>query len=177
MDTPQTQITTRAEFAQALLFVLEQAIEDGTKELWVVDPDFEIWPLDGPPFLDALTTWARLPKRHARMFAHDFDGLPRRRAVMLAQSFDRVPLRQPRFTEWRRTWSHALECRALEEIDASEVPTLLLAGGGLGVQLLDRRYCRGRWFRDDTTWRTWREVIDALSQRSESSFGATTLGL
>jgi hypothetical protein len=162
MDTPQTQITTRTEFAVALRHVLQQAADDGTRELWLVDPDFESWPLDDPGLLDDLTRWARLP---------------RRRAVMLAQSFDRVPLRQPRFTEWRRTWSHALECRALEEIDASEVPTLLLAGGGLGVQILDRRHCRGRWFRDDTTWRTWREVIDAISQRSESSFGATTLGL
>ena len=96
------------------------------------------------------------------MFAHDFDGLPRR---------------QPRLTRWRRTWSHALDARVLEEVDASEVPTLLLAGNGLGLQMLDRRYCRGRWFRDDTTWRTWREVIDALSQRSDTSFGATTLGL
>jgi hypothetical protein len=162
MDMPQTQIASRADFAQALIYVLERAIEDGTKELWLVDPDFEIWPLDDAAFLDALTTWARLPKRRAHMLAHDFDGVPRR---------------QPRFTHWRRTWSHALDARVLEEVDASEVPTLLLAGDGLGLQLLDRRYCRGRWFRDDTTWRTWREVIDALSQRSDTSFGATTLGL
>ena len=162
MDTPRTQITTRTEFAAALRHVLQQAAGDGTRELWLVDPDFEPWPLDDPGLLDDLTRWARLPGR---------------RAVMLAHAFDRLPLRRPRFTEWRRTWSHALECRALDEVDASEVPTLLLAGSALGVQLLDRRYCRGRWFRDDTTWRTWREVIDALLQRSESSFGATTLGL
>jgi hypothetical protein len=158
----KTQITTRSEFAMALRHVLQQAAANGTRDLWLVDPDFDSWPLDDTGLLDDLTRWARLPRRHA---------------VMLAHSFDRLPLRQPRFTEWRRTWSHVLECRSLEEIDASEVPTLLLAGEGLGVQLLDRRYCRGRWFQDDTTWRTWREVIDALSQRSDSSFGATTLGL
>jgi hypothetical protein len=162
MDMPQTRITTRDEFAGALRYVLQQAAEDGTRELWLVDPDFESWPLDDPGLLDDLTAWARLPRRHA---------------VMLAHSFDRLPLHRPRFAVWRRLWSHALECRALDEIDVSEVPTLLLAGGGLGVQLLDRRYCRGRWFRDDTTWRTWREVIDALTQRSETSFGPTTLGL
>lgn len=162
MDMPQTQITTRAEFADALGCVLDEASADGTRELWLVDPDFDAWPLDNPNILDCLTRWARLP---------------RRRAMLLAQSFESVPLRQPRFTQWRRTWSHAIECRVLEEIDTSEVPTLLLAGGGLGLQLLDRTHCRGRWFRDDTTWRTWREVIDALLQRSQSSFGATTLGL
>jgi hypothetical protein len=162
MDMPQTRITTRAEFALVLRYVLQQAAGDGTRELWLVDPDFDSWPLDDPGLLDALAAWARLP---------------RRRAVMLAHSFDHLPLHRPRFAQWRRVWSHALECRALDEVDASEVPTLLLAGGGLGVQLLDRRYWRGRWFRDDTTWGTWREVIDALSQRSETSFGPTTLGL
>ena len=88
MDMPQTQIASRADFAQALIYVLERAIEDGTKELWLVDPDFEIWPLDDAAFLDALTTWARLPKRRAHMLAHDFDGVPRRQP--------RFPARRPR---------------------------------------------------------------------------------
>ena len=162
MDVPQTQITTRAEFGAALRYVLDEAVADGTRELLLVDRDFDAWPLDDADILDRLTQWARLPKRHATLYAH---------------SFETVPRRLPRFTQWRRTWSHALDCRALEEVDPSEVPTLLLAGSGLGLQLLDKRYCRGRWFRDDTTWRTWREVVDALSQRSETSFGSSTLGL
>jgi hypothetical protein len=162
MDTASTRITTRAEFGAALRHVLDEAISGGTRELFLVDRDFDAWPLDEEDVLERLTQWARLPGRHATLYAHNFETLPRR---------------LPRFTQWRRTWSHALECRSLEEVDASEVPTLLLAGDGLGLQLLDKRYCRGRWFRDDTTWRTWREVVDALSQRSETAFGSTTLGL
>jgi hypothetical protein len=161
MDTLGSHIGSRAEFAAALCHVLDEANTNGTRELWLVDPDFSIWPLDDLALLERLTHFARAPQRCINLLAHDFDDVPRR---------------QPRFSAWRRTWSHVVHSRAVE-VDASEVPTLLLAGVGLGVLLLDRRYCRGRWFRDDGTWRTWREVVDALSQRSETSFGATTLGL
>ena len=68
-DNPKTQITTRAEFAAALRHVLQQAAANGTRELWLVDADFESWPLDDPGFLDELTRWARLPRRRAVMLA------------------------------------------------------------------------------------------------------------
>jgi hypothetical protein len=159
MEMPPTAITTRAEFGAALAFVVGQSL--AAREMWLVDRDFAAWPLDDTALLDALTRWARQPQRKLTLVGYGFDDVPRR---------------HPRFTAWRRTWSHVVDARAVPELDPSEVPTLLLAGE-LGVQLFDREHARGHWFADETTWRTWREVVDALLQRSESSFGASTLGL
>jgi len=157
-----TTISTRGEFAAALHAALVDAAASGTRELWLVDPDFAAWPLGERATIDELTRWAQAPQRRITLIAHHFDEMPRR---------------HPRFVEWRRYWSHLVQARAVAELDVSEVPTLLLAGDGLGVQLLDREHYRGRWFRDETDWKTWREVVDALLQRSGDAFPATTLGL
>jgi hypothetical protein len=164
MDTAlPDSIASRSEFAAALLEVLDDAQASGTRELWLVDPDFDEWPLGQSRVCDVLTRWAQ--------------GRAERRITLIAQHYDDMPRRHPRFVEWRRKWSHVMQCRAVAGLDASEVPTLLLAGDGLGLHLLDRVHCRGYGFRDESQWRTWREVIDALLQRSEEAFPATTLGL
>lgn len=158
-----TAIASRAEFAAAVRAVLLDAAEHGTRELWLVDPDFALWPLGERETVALLLRWAQ--------------GGAGRRVTFVAHGFDDVVRRHPRFVAWRRDWAHVIQCREVGELDASEVPTLLLAGEGLGLQLLERRHVRGRWFRDEPTWRTWREVVDALLQRSAEAFPATTLGL
>lgn len=157
-----TQITTRSEFLRALHALLDEAVQAETQELWLVDPHFADWPLNDRSTIELLTRWGRLPQR---------------RLMLIAQHYDEMPRRHPRFVDWRRSWSHVAQCRAVPELDLSEVPTLLLTADGAGLQLIDREHFRGRLFRDETTWRTWREVIDALLQRSEDAFPATTLGL
>jgi hypothetical protein len=161
-ETLPTSISTRAEFNTALLAALQDAIETNTRELWLVDPDFAAWPLGERAVVDLLTVWAQAPQR---------------RITLIARHFDEMPRRHPRFVQWRRYWSHFVQAYAVAELDPSDVPTLLLAGDGLGVQLIDRVHWRGRWFRDESDWRTWHEVIDALLQRSGDAFPATTLGL
>jgi hypothetical protein len=158
-----TSISTRGEFGAALHAVLVDAIEARARELWLVDPDFSEWPLGERATVDALTRWAQ--------------AAPQRRITLVAHSFADVPRRHPRFADWRRHWDHVVQAREVAELDASEVPTLLLASEGLGLQLIDRVHWRGRWFRDETDWKTWREVIDALLQRSSDAFPATVLGL
>jgi len=153
-------IDGRGEFTAAVRLALSQAARERARELVLVDPDFEAWPLDDPQVLAALTAWARLPKRQLLMIAGRFDSLPRR---------------CPRFTAWRRDWAHALECRATE-VETSQVPTLLLAGPH-SLQLADRLQGRGHWLADDSEISAWREVVDVLMQRSESDFPANTLGL
>ena len=106
------RINGRSEFTAAVRFALSQAARERARELCFVDPDFEAWPLEDPHVLSALTAWARLPKRQILVIAGRFDDLPRR---------------YPRFTEWRRNWAHVVECRATE-VEASQIPTLLLAG-------------------------------------------------
>lgn len=162
-ETLPTAIAGRAEFAAAVRAVLADAAAHGTRELWLVDPDFALWPLGERETVALLLRWAQ--------------GGPRRRITFVAHGFDDVPRRHPRFVAWRRDWAHVVSCREVSEVDASEVPTLLLAGEGLGVQLLERQHVRGRWFRDESNWRMWREVVDALLQRSSEAFPATTLGL
>jgi len=153
-------INGRSEFTAALRRACSQAARERARELCFVDPDFEAWPLEDPEVLSALTAWVRLPKRHLLMIAGRFDDLPRRR---------------PRFTEWRRLWAHAIECRATE-VEASQIPTLLLAGAH-SLQMADRLQWRGHWLADDSEISAWREVVDVLLQRSEPDFPANTLGL
>lgn len=157
---PRAAIDGRSEFAAALRLALAHAARERARELCLVDPDFEAWPLEDPQVLSALSAWARLPKRQLLMIAGRFDGLPRR---------------CPRFTEWRRTWAHVVECRATE-VEASQVPTLLLAGPH-SLHLADRLQWRGHWLADDSEISAWREVVDVLMQRSEPDFPANTLGL
>ena len=154
-------LDSRADFAAAARWVVAHAAASGMREMQWVDPDFQEWPLDDRDLLSRATLWVRAPQRKLLLVAHDYGQVPRR---------------HPRFVEWRRTWSHRLQCRGVSEIDPSQVPTLLLAGE-VGLQVLDRTRWRGRWLTDANDLKAWREVIEALLQRSEDAFGANTLGL
>lgn len=160
-DAPgRALIDGRSAFTTAVQTALAQAVHERAREMCFVDADFDAWPLDDGAVLRALADWARQPKRHLLVIAGRFDDLPRR---------------FPKFTAWRRTWSHVLECRATD-VEASQIPTLLLAGPH-SLQLADRLHWRGHWLGDDSEIRAWREVVDALVQRSEVDFPANTLGL
>jgi len=154
------RIDGRSAFTGALRHALGRAAEGRALELCFVDPDFAAWPLEDADLLGALTTWARRPKR---------------RLLMIASRFDELPGRRPRFTAWRRTWAHVVECRATD-VESSQVPTLLLAGA-YSLNLADRLQWRGHWLADDSEVAAWREVVDVLVQRSEVDFPANTLGL
>lgn len=153
---------TRKAFQENLIMAVVGAAVEGRRELCWVDADFADWPLDDPSLIDALTRWARQPQR---------------RFLMVAWSFDEVARRHPRFTQWRRTWAHRLECRSAPEVSRSEMPTLMLAGELYSLQLMDRRHWHGRWLDDEAELRAWRDVVDAILQRSEGDFPANTLGL
>lgn len=156
----RARIDGRSEFLGAVRTALAQALQNKVRELMLVDADYEAWPLDDAEVLASLTTWARQPQR---------------RLLMLAGRFDEVPRRHPRFTAWRGHWAHVIECRATE-VEASQIPTLLLAGAH-SLQLADRWQWRGHWLADDSELSAWREVVDVLMQRSEPAFAANTLGL
>lgn len=63
------------------------------------------------------------------------------------------------------------------DVEASQTPTLFVAGPPRGLQLLDRVRWRGVRLDDPVDWRDVRELVDALMQQSQTSFAATTLGL
>ena len=153
-------IDGRSDFTRALQHSLTQALHNRERELCLVDPDFETWPLDDPWVLDTLNAWARLPQRHLLLVASRFDNVPRRFA---------------RFTTWRGTFAHVVEA-FVTDVEPSQVPTLLLAGTA-SLMLADRLRWRGHGLSDDKEVADWREVVDVLLQRSAPGFGANTLGL
>ena len=104
-------------------------------------------------------------------------GDSRRRLVVFAHNFDEMPRRHPRFADWRRQWSHVVQCRTDPELEAEQMPTLLLVPGVVGVRLLDPVRYRGMVSGRAADHVECREAIDALLQRSVEAFPATTLGL
>lgn len=153
-------IDGRSAFTMALRTAMLQAVQTRQREICLVDPDFEVWPLDDAEFLAALAAWGRLPLR---------------RMILVACNFNLVPRRYARFTEWRGNWAHVVEAHATD-IEPSQVPTLMLAGPA-SLLLADRLRWRGHAMTSDKEVADWREVVDALMQRSEPAFGANTLGL
>ena len=155
-------IDSRAAFARALRVAIARAADEGVRELCWVDPDYADWSLDEPELLDALTRWARPKDRRLLMLAHDFDT---------------IAVGHPRFVTWRRVWAHVVTARAAPELDRTELPSLMLGSPDASLQRLSVAPLRARWLTDGDDWRTWREVADAVLQRSEDAFPAHTLGL
>jgi hypothetical protein len=102
---------------------------------------------------------------------------PHRRLTLVARNFDEMPRRHARWVEWRRQWSHVVECRSFEDAEVGEIPTLLLAEERVGVRLMDPLRFRGSVSRETGDLVRMREWIDAVSQRSVVAFPPTILGL
>jgi hypothetical protein len=160
-EAKYTLITSRSEFHEGLRMALAEVAAVGCRELFMSDADFSDWPLSEPAVLESLTLWAR---------SH-------RRLTMLAQQFDDVARRHGRWVEWRRQWSHLVECRTNTELEAAKVPTMLLAPGLVMVRLVDTVRYRGSLSRELADMVQGRELLDAVLQRSEETFPVTTLGL
>ena len=154
-------ITSRAEFHAALRQALAETATAGSRELWLADNDFADWPLGEHDVVERLGEWVASS----------------RRLTLLANNFDEVARRHPRWVTWRRQWAHVVSCRANTELEASEVPTLLIAASTVTVRLSDPLHYRGRISRDRADELRCKELFDAVSQRSEEAFPATSTGL
>ena len=160
-NTKYTLITTRAEFHDALRRALAEIAAAGCHEIIMSDADFADWPLSEPAVIESLTRWAQ---KH-------------RKLTLLAQTFDEIARRHGRWVEWRRQWSHVVECRANIELEAAQVPTVLLAPSLLVLRLVDPIRYRGGVSHEVADMVLCGEQIDAVLQRSEETFPVTTLGL
>ena len=158
---PGTLITTRGEFHSALRLAFAEAAAFGSRELWLSDNDFADWPLSERAVIEHLTQWAASS----------------RKITLLARNFDELARRHARWVEWRRQWSHIVSCRTNTELEADAMPTLLLASGTLSVRLSDAVHHRGRVSYDRADEIRCKELVDAVLQRSEEAFPATTTGL
>ena len=154
-------IASRADFIGAVRNAIGLAEQSGARELVFVDRDFADWPLNEPTVVDSLSSWV------------DSSRL----LVVVAHSFDELARRQLRFVEWRRQWAHVVQCRNNPELEAEQIPTLLLVPGHACVRILDRVRYRGTVSNRPVDLTESRESIDALLQRSVEAFPVTTLGL
>ncbi len=161
MSSDYRLITTHIEFHDALREAFAEIAQQGCREVWLCDADFAGWPLDEPGVIELLTRWA----------------LPHRKLTLIARDFDEFARRHPRWTEWRRTWSHVVDCRVLDEADAVQPPVILLAPGVITLRLVDPIHPRGSLSREPADMLRNRELVDAVSQRSTEGFPATILGL
>lgn len=155
-------IDSRASFARAVRWSLEQAFRRGARRIVCVDPDFAEWPLNEVELLEGLTAWLRRPQREL---------------VLLAAQYDEVPRCHPRFVAWRRSWGHAVAAWTAPEDLGAQLPTLLLDDGPTLVRLIDRAHWRGETLLDAKACRLYRDEIDAVLQRAEPGFPVSLLGL
>jgi hypothetical protein len=155
-------LSSRGECQEAFRLVFAEAARIGCRELWLCDVDYADWPLSERAVIDSLSQWA---------YSH-------RRLTMLAAGFDEIVRRHARWIDWRRQWSHVVDCRALDErIEASQVPTLLLAPGVVTLRIFDTVHHRGSISHDPADAIRCRELVTDLFQQSSEAFPSTTLGL
>lgn len=154
-------IGSRAEFLDAVRGAFTRAEAGGAREIVLVDPTFADWPLNERAAIDSLARWVDSSRRLI-VFAHGFDELARR---------------QLRFVEWRRNWAHVVQCRSDPDLEAEQIPTLLLVPGQTCVRILDRVRWRGTVSDRPVDLTESQEAVDALLQRSVEAFPVTTLGL
>ncbi len=150
------------EIAQALRGALAQAVEQSTRRLCWCDEDFAAWPIGEAEWIAQLTRWARAGGRELVMVARDYAVIERRHA---------------RFAAWRRDWSHVIQCLVPEETHTEMLPTLWVDSSDQALRVFDREHLRGRVGFDRVDRQRAREDFDAISQRAEPGFSATTLGL
>jgi hypothetical protein len=163
MKMSEPELPPRIEGRQEWLAALQAALAHAAaheREIIMVDASFEHWPLDDAKVLEHLLAFAKKPMRNV---------------LMVAARFDAVQVHFPLFTRWRRDFGHVIACHQTD-IEASQVPTLLLAGEH-SVHLSVPSVWRGHRLSEPQSRRDWREVVDALLQRSEPGFASTTLGL
>ncbi|QTD47073.1 hypothetical protein [Ottowia testudinis] len=157
---PSGAFIGRDTFREHLRVALSVAANRGWSELLLCDADFHDWPLGERAVVESLHAWARRGQR----------------LVMLAKTYDDVPRQHARFVEWRRLWSHKIECRQCREADVSQLPSALWSPHW-ALQRLDRVHGNGLCGTDAGRRKTLREDLDEWLARSSSGFPAYTLGL
>lgn len=161
MNASDAVITSRSEFHNAVRDAFAEAASVGCHELLLCDANFADWPLGERAVIEHLASWAT---------SH-------RRLTLLAEDFSELQRRHPRWVEWRQTWSHVVHCRTNTELEGGQMPTILLAPGLLSVRLSDATHHRGQRSHEAAEGLRCRELIDAVLQRSDEAFPASTTGL
>ena len=157
---PEGPFDGRRAFHVLLHAALEAAAREGWRQIVLSDPTFADWPLGERATAAALQAWASSGR-----------GL-----VMLAGDFGVFEREHARFVQWRRTWSHIVECRACHGAGVPAVPSAIWTPGWV-LHRVDVERSRGTSGSDAQQRRAVRERIDECLRRSRPAFPAFTLGL
>jgi hypothetical protein len=159
--THELLVSTR-EFQDALRAGFHALASANCREVWLSDRDFAAWPLNEPRVIDHLTAWA----------------LSHRKLTVLAVGFEEVVRQHPRWVTWRQHWAHIVDCRAADEADVNDVPSLFIAPGIGAIRLsASGPHGRGSVSRSEADIVLARDQLDAVLQRSQEAFPSTLLGL
>jgi hypothetical protein len=153
-------IDGRDAFTAALHGVLT-APPDAVRELWLVDEQFVGWPLDDAAVIESLGRWLRQGNRRLHIVGADFAA---------------VAWQYPKFTRWRRDYSHAISAWQPLETECADWGALWLCDVA-AIELLDREHWRARLVRDPAAVRALAERMDTLLHRCQPAWPSTTLGL
>lgn len=157
---PEGAFDGRTAFHAQLRTALDMAAQKGWRELVFSDQTFADWPLGERTSIERLNAWAS-------------SG---RTLLLLAGSFAVFERDHMRFVEWRRTWSHIVDCRACSGAGTPHVPSAIWSPSWQ-MHRVDIERSRGVSGRDPERRRALREQIDECLRRGRPAFPATTLGL
>lgn len=160
LSLPSGPFAGREAFAQLVRNAFACAARDGWHEMVLSDATFEDWPLRERAVVESLHAWAK-------------SG---RQMTLVASTFDGVMRNQPRFVEWRKTWSHIVTCRRCRAIDPVDFPSAIWSGDWV-MQRLDLARSTGVSGPEPGRRVRLRELLDEKLRSSTPGFPATTLGL
>lgn len=157
---PEGAFDGPVEFARHVRAALAAAAAQGWSEIVLSDPDFADWPLGERAVADALQAWST-GGRSLKMLAHRFDVFERHHA---------------RFVHWRRLWDHIVQCRALPQLNAGDVPSAIWTPSW-SLLRIDPERSRGVCGASAADRVALRHRIDEGFQLGRPAFAASVLGL
>jgi hypothetical protein len=150
----------RHAFQSHLRAALDAAAQESWREIVFSDPGFADWPLGERAVIEALQAWAA-------------SG---RSLLLLAGSFAVFDREHARFVQWRRLWSHVVDCRACSGSGAPQVPSAVWTPSW-SLHRVDPGRSRGVCSSQPESLRALREQIDECLRHARPAFPAFTLGL
>ena len=156
----QGRFSGRTEFATLIRQAFAAAAAQGWSEMILSDANFEDWPLGERAVAQALNDWSKTG----------------RKLTMLAQNYDEVTRRHARFVNWRRTWSHIVECRACSAVPAADFPSVFWSPAWV-AERLDLLHSHGIAGSEPARRVALRERLAEKLLKSTPAFAATTLGI
>ena len=147
-------------FADAIRTALARAGQEQWKRMVWCDSTFHEWPLGDRIVIESLNDWAGAG----------------RSLVMIAEDYQYLVRHHPRFVQWRKTWSHLIDCRARRGVEEEDFPCALWS-----PQWAMQRtgHARNRWVTDldPLTRIRLKENLEEHYRQSTPAFPAITLGL